>query len=405
MIVRAVTGFLDPGWPLQPAAIAQTARALKACRGALQDLGYEVQTLRLATPPPVEMSAPVPPDARADLARQLEAECFLNGIDYAALGPVLADETDGHAVLSDVLAATETVFSSALYADVASGLSLTAARLTARAIREIAEISPDGFGNLRFAALVNVPAGVPFFPAAYHRGGPQAIALATEAADLAVEALREAESLHDAREALVARIEAHAAALQGAGARIAAEQQHRFLGIDFSLAPYPEPDRSIGTALLAFGARAGAAGALAGVAFLTDCLDRARFKRTGFCGLFLPVLEDAVLADRAASGALTLDHLLLYSAVCGTGLDTIPLPGDVPPEDLKGLLIDLAALGLRHMKPLTARLMPIPGKSAGDPVTFEFPYFADSGVMRLRRSSLEGLLQRARNLDILPLTP
>ena len=43
----------------------------------------------------------------------------------------------------------------------------------------------------------------------------------------------------------------------------------------------------------------------------------------------MPVLEDTRLAQLWAEGALSMDQLLAYSAVCGTGLDTIPLPGDI----------------------------------------------------------------------------
>ena len=58
----------------------------------------------------------------------------------------------------------------------------------------------------------------------------------------------------------------------------------------------------------------------------------------------LPVLEDYTLAQRAAQGVLSVKDLLLYSAVCGTGLDTVPLPGDSSQEQLSALLLDVAAL-------------------------------------------------------------
>ena len=134
--------------------------------------------------------------------------------------------------------------------------------------------------------------------------------------------------------------------------------------------------------------------------FCADCLDQAQFDRVGFCGLFLPVLEDTVLAARAADGSLTVEGLLLLSTVCGAGLDTIPLPGDVDSEALAALLSDLGALALRHNKPLTARFMPIPEKSAGDEVQFDFPYFADSAVMNLPHSSLNELLGSSSVLDL-----
>ena len=403
MRIRALTGFIDPGWPIDTEFVAKTAQCLKSCRSALQDAGFEVQTLRIATPPPSEMSTPVAPADRPDLARRLEAEIFIQGIDYAAIGPALPDEPDGFHILPKVLDATDTVFSSGLYADPTVGLSLTAARACARAIQEISTIRDDGFGNLRFAALVNVPAGVPFFPAAYHRGGPPSLAIATESADLAVSVVKDAPSIHSAKKQLITAIETHAANLTRIVDASARDHDFRFLGVDFSFAPYPEPQRSIGTALETIGASAfGQSGSAAATAFLTDCLDGARFQRVGFCGLFLPVLEDTVLASRASEGTLTISDLLLYSTLCGTGLDTIPLPGDASIEALTGLLLDLGAIGLRHSKPLTARLMPIPGKTAGDAVHFDFPYFADSRVLPLPEAPLAGLLDSCDTLDIGP---
>jgi uncharacterized protein (UPF0210 family) len=148
----------------------------------------------------------------------------------------------------------------------------------------------------------------------------------------------------------------------------------------------------------------GQPGSLTAIAFLADCLDEALFMRTGFCGLFLPVLEDTILAKRAAEGHLSVYDLLLYSTVCGTGLDTIPLAGDVTPGAIATLLIDLGALGLRHHKPLTARLLPIPGKKAGDDVHFDFPYFADCKVMELYAEPLSGVLGGEDAIDIGPHT-
>ena len=118
-----------------------------------------------------------------------------------------------------------------------TGLSIRAAEACAQAILNTSTVSPDGFANLRFAALANVPPGSPFFPAAYHRGGRAAIALATESADLAVESVQEARSLTTVRQHLVTSIETHAGAISLAAEPSAAEHSVRYLGIDFSLAP------------------------------------------------------------------------------------------------------------------------------------------------------------------------
>ena len=403
MNIRSITGFLDPGWPLDPHRLADMADTLQALRRALEQAGYTVQTLRVATPPPAEMDRPVPPGDRPELARLLEAQCFVHGIDYGAIGPALHTEPAGYDAIPEILAATENVFSSAVFADLETGLSLPAARACAQVIFRAGTISPDGFANLRFAALANVPPGTPFFPAAYHDRGTPAVAIATEAAELAVDSLRDVTAPAVARRRLVGMIEAHAQALTRLAQPVAAEREVRYLGLDFTLAPFPEVHRSLGAALEACGvAAAGQAGTIAAAAFLADSIDRAQFKRTGFCGLFFPVLEDATLAARAAQGSLTVTDLLLCATVCGAGLDTLPLPGDTPLDSLMAILLDVGALALRHNKPLTARLMPLPGKHAGDPAEFDFAYFAGSRVLALRAEPLRGLLSGTGTLELGP---
>jgi uncharacterized protein (UPF0210 family) len=195
----------------------------------------------------------------------------------------------------------------------------------------------------------------------------------------------------------------HAKKLEAIAVKTAKTYGVKFQGIDFTLAPFPEKEKSLGYALEQLGLPAlGYYGSLAAAAFLTDTLDRANFKRTGFNGLMLPLLEDATLAERAEQGILSVKDLLMYSAVCGTGLDTIPLPGDTTVEALQAVLLDMAALSSRLAKPLTARLMPIPGLNAGDDTGFDFEYFANSKVLALPAKPLTGLLAGNETISIKP---
>jgi len=95
----------------------------------------------------------------------------------------------------------------------------------------------------------------------------------------------------------------------------------------------------------------------------------------------LPVLEDPVLAARALENRYDLNDLLLYSSVCGTGLDVVPLPGDCTVETLTGIIGDVAAMASKLGKPLAARLLPIPGKKAGEIATFDNPHLTDSAII------------------------
>jgi uncharacterized protein len=203
-------------------------------------------------------------------------------------------------------------------------IHLARVKACAEIIVKCAPLDPNGFANLRFAALANVNAGAPFFPAAYHDEDEPAFAIAVESADLAVNAFAGGSTLDEGRSALIAEITKHGQAI----ARISKTElsSTRFLGIDFSLAPFPDDAHSLGNAVERMGVpNIGLHGSLAAAAILTEAIERADFPHIGFNGFMQPILEDSVLAKRAAEGTLTVKDALLYSAVCGTGLDTVPI--------------------------------------------------------------------------------
>ena len=403
MKIRSITCFLDPKDPIDEPLLARAGEA--AARGVemFGQADYEVQTTRLATTPFPELFSSRDDAGVVKAAVRLEQAAQAQGFSYISIGPALVDDLEGYTCIPTIIANTETVFCSAQMATRQRGISMPAVHACARIITELAPQDPNGFANLYFTALANVESGSPFFPAAYHGGGLPGFALATEAAGLAVEAFEQAETIAAGLEAFKRSLEAHARELTMVGDQLAAETGVQFTGIDFSLAPFPDEANSLGTALERMGvARAGAHGTLAAAAMLAAALDEVSFRRVGFSGLFLPQLEDRVLADRASEGVLTVKDLLMYSAVCGTGLDTIPLPGDISSDRLAPLLLDLAALALRLDKPLTARLMPVPGKQAGDPTSFDFSFFANSKVMALSSEALGTPLAQSGTVQILP---
>jgi hypothetical protein len=390
MKIRSITYFCNPRWPLDQAVLEQAGDFLTEAKPAYEEAGYEVQTVRLATIPfPLLLPDGFETDEAVAFAQALEEEGTARGFDYISVGPALPDKPSSYAVIPAMLAATENIFVSGVISSFEAGISLPAARACAEIITQLSPLDENGFANLYFAALANVPAGAPFFPAAYHRGDTPAFALAIESADLAVESFTNASSLAEARQNLTTALEEHGHRLT----KVAEKLKPTFGGIDFSLAPFPQESLSLGTAFERLGVPAvGLHGSLAAAALITEIIDQADFPRTGFSGLMLPVLEDATLAARAAQGTLTVKDLLLYSAVCGTGLDTLPLPGDTTSEQITPLLLDLAALAQRLDKPLTARLMPIPGKKAGEATDFDFAFFANSRILALDSQPLRSPL-------------
>lgn len=394
MEIRSVTLFCDPDFDPQAAA-----RFYTTARTAFP---YPVQTVRLATPPFPAWWAETAVTA-PDFAAHWQAA----GADYISLGPVLLGHDDAWVDrIPDLLAATGVLFATIEIGDGNGRIALDRIRHAAHIIRQISQIQPNGFGNLYLAALANCPPGSPFFPVAYHASGPPTFAVAVEAADLAITVFRRAAALAEARANLITAIEETAAAITKEAQALAAAHRIPFGGIDFSLAPFPTDDQSLAGAMEALGLpHVGAPGSIFAAAFITEAIGRARFPRCGFSGLMLPVLEDSVLALRAGEGQVTVNDLLGYSAVCGVGLDTIPLPGDTSVASLSGILLDVAALAARLDKPLTARLMPLPGLQAGDPVRFDFPYFADSGVMAVPPDGVTGALQNDERLTLRRYSP
>ncbi len=398
MKIRSITVFCAPGYPANRLLLQHLGIFANHTHALFTQEGFEVETLRLALPP---FSNFVDPRYLKNIAQKLYIEAHAEGFEYLSLGPAQTYNPEAYQRIPEALAVSHDVFFSGMLTTPQGAVSLPAAKACAQIIEQLAALSSDGFANLNFCASANVPAYAPFFPAAYAENAAPAFALAMEAADLAVQVFSSARSLEEARSILVSEVENAAGKLEAAAQKLSRIYGYTFKGLDFTLAPFPEENASIARALESLGLPAfGLAGSVFASAFLTDTLDRARYTRTGFNGLMLPVLEDSGLAQRAAEGSLSATDLLLCSAVCGTGLDVIPLPGDTSAEQLYPLLLDVAALALRLNKPLTARLMPIPGKKAGDPTEFNFPYFANSRVMPLRAEKVTGLLAGSENVPI-----
>lgn len=400
MKIRSITYFCNPQNPLDEKVLQDAGAFLSKAKSVYEAAGYEVQTMRLATVPFPQLlgeenisSLPEFTGRIADMTQQL-------GIAYLSLGPALPEIPQSYDVIPEAIFVSKNVFFGGVMADTTRGIDLAAIRACAEVIVKCSALEQNGFANLQFAALANVRPGAPFFPAAYHDSYEPMFAIATESADLAVQAFENAVSLEEGRETLIAEITKHGQAITKIANSLVSSSQ-KFGGIDFSLAPFPDDEHSLGNAVEKIGvSKIGLHGSLAAAAILTEAVDRADFPHTGFSGFMQPVLEDSVLAKRAAEGTLTIKDALLYSAVCGTGLDCVPLPGNTTAEQITPLLLDLCALALRLDKPLTARLMPIPGKQAGDTTNFDFGFFANSKVMKLESEKLSNSLSSSGSFKL-----
>ena len=348
------------------------------CQSHFESNGYEVQTTRISSQAWNQISS-------LDQVLELDCRVVELGCDFFSLGtifPHLPQTTTHLALVPDTISQSQTLFSSATLTTPDQQIGLKSAEKTAAAIQQIAHKTDGGLGNLRFAAIMNCPSNTPFFPAAYWEDEGFNIGIGWQAADLVHEVFVNAPNIEIAKNRLKEIMEREGKQIVALAEEIAREAGIRFVGLDVS--PAPMGTDSIAGAIEALlPGRFGERGTLTVVGAITRTLDSLDLPRCGYSGLMLPVLEDEVLGNRSSEGCFNLDSLLLYSAVCGTGLDTIPIPGDASISQIDSLLTDVASLSIRWGKPLSVRLFPVPGLSAGELTHFDSPYLTNTTVMEL----------------------
>jgi len=377
--VRAITAFVTIDRAHYQAQIGDTLRMLRAGRAAFEKGGFEVQSIRIVTQPFPEYIRGLSKD---------EALAFCRAFDELAqkeqfepnLGPAMLRDTDDASqveLLGEILSTTHKLLSSVIVA-AADGIHWKSIRATARMLKYVAEHSPRSQGNFNFAATAMVGPYTPFYPGAYHTGAGRRFAVATEGANVVEQVFAETGGDADAAtERLTQVLSEHARALEAIALRVEEQTGWTYMGLDSTPAPLKQV--SIGAAIEKFtGAPFGSSGTMTAAAVITEALRSLPGKRVGYNGLMVPILEDTLLAQRWSEGKYNVDSLLAYSAVCGTGLDTVPLPGDISPEQLERILGDMASLAFKWHKPLSARLLPVFGKKAGDRTDFDDPFLENA---------------------------
>jgi len=378
MKIRTITTGFNLEIPFSEKQIKKIADFTTRVKDIFIENGYDVQTVRLATQPWEEYFNS--PQQIKELVKKIEKVSLENGIDYFNIGTTF--QPQNIPLIYDLIQSTSTGFCTVMVGD-RTKINYEAARETARLMKKLAFIEKDGFANLRFAALFNTEPGSPFYPAAYHRG-PVSFGIGTENSDLVNEAFSKAGTIQKAEKSLKKTLEHAFLKIEELAEKISRDEKIQYNGIDVSIASSVAKDESTAFAFEKLGlGRFGEVGTLAIAKCLTDCLSQLKVKKCGYSGLMLPVLEDFGLAQRNKDKAFDVTHILLYSSVCGTGLDTIPLPGDVSPQKLYALLLDIASLSIKLNKPLSARLMPVPDKTSGDMTSFSFDYFANTEIMKI----------------------
>ena len=280
-------------------------------------------------------------------------------------------------------------------------------------------------GNFRYCVAFNCPANIPFFPASYHAPSSSTatatstststavempITIGLENGDLLFLSFFGADSIDEGRDNLTNTMRQILTPIQTHAIEAGQELQQSnisvvYKGIDASINPGLTLPDSIGAGIenlltllpsansTTISRKFGSYGTLAVVSAITSAIkllsndnnEAPSIQLAGYSGLMLPVMEDLVMADRAEEqpAIYTIRDLLVFSTVCGVGLDTIPIPGDTNADDIAAIYAETASIAFRLNKPLSCRLLPMEGKSAGDYTDISSPYLCTTRVFNI----------------------
>ena len=380
--IRAITAFINLDRVRYKEQVADALKMLRRAQTTFESRGYQVQTIRIATQPFPEYTNGLTKEQTIAFFKEYDALAVREKF-AASIGPAMLNADDSAAqgeLLGEILFNTKSLNATLVVAG-EEGVRWNAVGAAARVMKKLEE-TEHSQGNFRFAAIAMVPPLTPFFPAAYHTGFGHQFAIALESANIVAAAFKDARDLGMARQRLIDALAATAFEVEHHAGRIDQETGWAYMGIDLS--PAPSGDISIGTAIENLTTQpVGMSGTLTAAATITAAVKDVKVKQTGYTGLMLPILEDTRLAQRWSEGHISIDALLSYSAVCGTGLDTIPLPGDIGAEQLSLIIGDMASLAVKWHKPLSARLLPVLGKGWGEMTEFNDPFLVNAKLQSL----------------------
>lgn len=368
------------------------ANLVSVCNEVGDKYGIPVVNKRISVSPIAVVGAPFGPDGMVAVCRTLDEAAKEAEVDF--LGGFSALVEKGFAkgdralidALPEALATTDRICSSINVASSRSGINMDAVALMGRQILNIAEATRDrgGIGCAKLVVFANIPQDVPFMAGAYLGVGEPDVVInvgvsgpgvVKKAIDRALENNGRTLTLLDVADV----IKRTAFKVTRVGEMIGSEVARR-LGIpfgvaDLSLAPTPAVGDSVGEIFQSVGLSSiGAPGSTAVLAMLNDAVKKggafASSAVGGLSGAFIPVSEDSSIEAATTSGLLTMEKLEAMTSVCSVGLDMIAIPGATPATTISGIIADEMAIGMINHKTTAVRIIPVPGKEAGEEVSF-----------------------------------
>ena len=385
--------------------ISHTAVDLVSTCDTISDrYGIPIVNKRLAVSPLGSIAGHVGTDGFVRLAKALDEAAASVRVDlvggFTALVHKGSTPTENRLIesLPEVLSQTDRVCASISVASTKAGINMDALLQLGQVIRQIAEktAAQDGFGAAKLCVFANIPEDNPFMAGAYLGFGEpdRVINVGVSGPGVvkrAIERLRQHEpELNLQTLANIIKQTAFSVSRVGelVGREVARGIGAIFGGLDLSLAPTPAIGDSVGEVLQAMGIeKIGAPGSTAAVAMLNDAIKKgglfASASVGGLSGAFIPVAEDSALAAAVEAGSLSIEKLEAMTSVCSVGLDMVCIPGDTAPATITALMADEMAIGVINQKTTATRLIPVPGKKAGEWVHWG-GLFGSSPILSIR---------------------
>jgi uncharacterized protein len=371
--------------------IISLASPLKSvCDQVGDKYGIQVVNKRISISPIALVGAAFSADQMVEIAHELNEIAKEVNIDFIGGFSALVEKgmAKGDLALIEALpralARTQRVCASVNVATTKAGINMDAVLLMARAIKQAAALTADedGLACAKLCVFANIPEDMPFMAGAYLGVGVADAVINVGVSGPGVVKRAIERNLENGPMTLgnIAEVIKRTACKvtrvgELIGREVAKELDVRFGVVDLSLAPTPTVGDSIGEIFQALGlSHIGVPGSTAALAMLNDAVKKggafASSHVGGLSGAFIPVSEDLNIAHAAHQGFLSLEKLEALTSVCSVGLDMVPVPGDITEETLAGIIADEMAIGMINSKTTACRIIPVPGKKAGDSVYF-----------------------------------
>jgi uncharacterized protein len=370
--------------------ISHAAPLKSVCDQVGDKYGIQVVNKRISISPIALVGAAFSADQMVEIAHELNEIAKEVDIDFIGGFSALVEKgmAKGDLALIEALpralAQTQRVCASVNVATTKAGINMDAVLLMARAIKQAAALTADedGLACAKLCVFANIPEDMPFMAGAYLGVGVADAVINVGVSGPGVVKRAIERNLENGPMTLgnIAEVIKRTACKvtrvgELIGREVAKDLNVRFGVVDLSLAPTPTVGDSIGEIFQALGlSHIGVPGSTAALAMLNDAVKKggafASSHVGGLSGAFIPVSEDLNIAQAAHQGFLSLEKLEALTSVCSVGLDMVPVPGDITEETLAGIIADEMAIGMINSKTTATRIIPVPGKNAGDSVYF-----------------------------------